>query len=143
MTSWQCNHSFKDPRIYLRKQKCPQTPYGPLFAVALKIYLQLLPRVTNVCCLLLSGCFDPSSFLSEAQTSSARRYFWKLKRTFLQFGKKEQHSPLGPSHCGYQSGRIFEKYPCRGFSGIQRQAIISGKHRHLDPAYQKRELKGN
>lgn len=43
------------------KQKCPRTPYGPAFAVALKIDLQLLPGVTNVCCLLLSGCFDPSS----------------------------------------------------------------------------------
>lgn len=97
----------------------PRHHMVPCLQVALKIYLQFLPRVTNVCCLLLSGCCDPSPFLSEAKNSSARRYFWKLKRTFLQFGNKKQHSPLGPSHRWYQSGQIFEKYLCLGFSGIQ------------------------
>jgi hypothetical protein len=77
--------------------------------------------VTNACCLLLSSCFDPSPFLSEAEKSPERRYFGKLKRHLcnLARGNSILH---GPKSLLIAKGSEFEKYlslVSQGFSNKQ------------------------
>ena len=110
-----------------------------LFAVALKIYLQLLPHVTNVCCLLLSGCFDPSSL--RQRTLQRGDISGNSRGRFCNFAIRSNILHWAQVTVGIKGVRVLKNLSALAFQGSAVSNYI-WKHQHLDSAYQKSELKG-
>ena len=95
-----------------------------LFAVALKIYLQLLPHVTNVCCLLLSGCFDPSSL--RQRTLQRGDISGNSRGRFCNFAIRSNILHWAQVTVGIKGVRVLKNLSALAFQGF------SSKHLYLE-----------
>lgn len=143
MTSRQCNYSFGDPQICLLKQKCPRTPYGPMFAATLYNLSATSSSVTNACCLLLSASCDPSPFSSEAENFSAWWYFWKLKRHLCNLAVGGNTLHWAQVTVNIKVARFLKNISATGFLGDSARSNCIWKQQHLDCAYHQSEPEGN